>query len=439
MSISLCMICRNESEHLPAALASVKGLSDEIIIVDTGSTDGTIDIAKQHGTVVLSLPWNGDFSAARNESIRMASKEWILFIDADEVIAASDHSKIRELCAHPTMMGWILDQRNYTDDHTYYGWQPCDTYKECRASGFFVSPITRLFRNDKRISFVNKVHEEVDTAITSIGGEIAYAHIPVHHYGYLKGEATLAQKRDTYLALAFEDIKARPEHAKGYYEVGKIYKSMGKHEEALKMLAKAASIDPLYKLVYTNIGDVYAKIGEDDHAIAAYDKSIQLKPTLEHAQINKGIIFVKKGAYDQGARCFAAALAINPRSAAGHTNLVASLTKLGDVQATFLAAKRAFRETQMPKFKAVLSAMHKKYPTQLHVAELLIDKKYGAAEMFLRDIIHRKPDDIWALSNLAKVLEKEGKRDEAHQIVMEALQYESPQQKELENYLGTLQ
>ncbi len=432
------MIARDEADSLDAAISSVKSIVDEIIFVDTGSKDGTKEIARKFGAKVIDFPWNDDFSAARNESIRHATKEWILFIDADELISAHDLDRINELTAHPTMVGWILDQRNYTDDSTYYGWQTNDGARECRASGFFVSPITRLFRNDGRIKFQNKVHEEVDTAILGFGGEISYAHLPIHHYGYLKGQEVIEAKREKYLQLGLKDIEEQPDSPKGYYEVGKIYKSQGKLDEAQVMLSRAAEMDPLYKLVYTNLGDLYSKMGKDDLALEAYDKAIQLKPYSEVAFINKGLVFVRRSQYVKAADCFEEALKRNPKSAAGHNNLVASLSKGTDVKKTFFAARRAYRETALPKFKQVLHSMHKRYPNELHLAELIAEHKYGAAELFLRDTIHRKPYDSWALSNLAVVLEKMGKKEEAVRVAVEALQTDPPMRKELEAFIERL-
>ena len=85
-TISLCMIAKNEEKYLEQCLNSVKGLADEIIIVDTGSTDRTKEMAKNFNARIFDFKWIGDFSAARNESIRHAAKEWILVMDADEVI-----------------------------------------------------------------------------------------------------------------------------------------------------------------------------------------------------------------------------------------------------------------------------------------------------------------------------------------------------------------
>ena len=95
--LSLCMIARDEADFLEQCLQSVAGLVDEIVVVDTGSADHTVEVARQHRARVQSYPWNNDFSAARNQALNTASGEWILVLDCDEVIARQDHGEIRRL------------------------------------------------------------------------------------------------------------------------------------------------------------------------------------------------------------------------------------------------------------------------------------------------------------------------------------------------------
>ena len=97
MRLSLSMIVKNEERFLPGCLESVKALVDEMVIADTGSTDGTKEIAISFGAKVIDYPWRNDFSAARNESLRHATGDWILYLDADERIDASYHAFIRKI------------------------------------------------------------------------------------------------------------------------------------------------------------------------------------------------------------------------------------------------------------------------------------------------------------------------------------------------------
>ena len=93
-TISLCMMVKNEEEFLPRCLESVKDVVDEIVIVDTGSTDRTVEIAESYGARVYHHPWENDFSKHRNQSISYASGAWILEMDADEEFFSEDTQKI---------------------------------------------------------------------------------------------------------------------------------------------------------------------------------------------------------------------------------------------------------------------------------------------------------------------------------------------------------
>src|SRR3989338_5592832 len=95
-TISLCMITKNEEKYLEQCLNSVKDLVDETIIVDTGSTDKTKEIAKRFNAKVYDFKWADDFSAARNESLKHATKDWILILDADEVMDKEAVKTIKE-------------------------------------------------------------------------------------------------------------------------------------------------------------------------------------------------------------------------------------------------------------------------------------------------------------------------------------------------------
>ena len=98
-TLSLAMIVKNEEKNLGHCLASVKDLVDEMVVVDTGSTDGTVALAESFGARLGHFPWTGDFAAARNESLRLSTGDWVLVLDADEAVDALDHPKVREAIA----------------------------------------------------------------------------------------------------------------------------------------------------------------------------------------------------------------------------------------------------------------------------------------------------------------------------------------------------
>ncbi len=132
-SISLCMIVKNEEENLPQCLDSVRDVVDEIVIVDTGSTDRTIEIAESYGARVYNHPWEGSFSKARNYSLKYATCNWILILDADEELSREDAPELKELVKNSEfqMVAFIIKNR----------------YKNSTQEGH--AQMVRLYKNSK--------------------------------------------------------------------------------------------------------------------------------------------------------------------------------------------------------------------------------------------------------------------------------------------------
>ena len=178
-TLSLCMIVKNEEKHLARCLLSAGPAVDEMIIVDTGSTDRTKDIARAYGAKVFDLPWTNDFSEARNCSLSGAAGDWILVLDADEVISPLDYAGFERIVKNrPSKpVAYTMITRNYTYEVTAKGWTANDRkyLNEEAGTGWFPSAKVRLFVNDKRIRFQNPVHEFVEASLEKAGIEIKMA------------------------------------------------------------------------------------------------------------------------------------------------------------------------------------------------------------------------------------------------------------------------
>lgn len=169
--LSLCMIVKNERENLPRCLASVKPYVDEIIVVDTGSEDGTPEIAANYGAKVSYFKWCDDFAAARNYVISQASGNWILMMDADEELVVESEDFFKELNAPSEILAYNL---NYREINDYLKRIP--TYRPS------------LFRNIPRLRYVRRLHEYLaDNEQFINSAHISYASgLEIVHYGYFK-------------------------------------------------------------------------------------------------------------------------------------------------------------------------------------------------------------------------------------------------------------
>ncbi len=156
MNVSLAVIACNEADRIAACLESVRSLVGDMVVVDTGSTDATREVARAHGAVVTDFTWCDDFSAARNEALRCATLPWVLSMDADDTLDESNRAKVAAVISE---LG---------DQNVGYMMQCASV----RASGDLASTVghVRLFRNDPRIRWDHRVHEQIGLAIGAAGG-----------------------------------------------------------------------------------------------------------------------------------------------------------------------------------------------------------------------------------------------------------------------------
>ncbi|WP_167859273.1 glycosyltransferase family 2 protein [Paenibacillus cymbidii] len=179
--VSLCLIVRNEAARIGDCLASVRGFAQEIVVVDTGSEDGTEAIAEQLGAKVYRCRWNEHFAEARNESLKRATGDWALVLDADESIDAWDEAELQRLLADPEAGGYALTVRNY---------------RSAAADDYESDTVVRLFRRLPGIAYTGRIHEEIVSSLKR-----HYPHLPVktapfivRHTGYAEGETLAAAK-----------------------------------------------------------------------------------------------------------------------------------------------------------------------------------------------------------------------------------------------------
>jgi glycosyltransferase involved in cell wall biosynthesis len=171
LRLTLCAIAKNERENLPRCLASVKPYVDEMIVVDTGSEDGTPEIAAEYGAKVRYFKWCDDFAAARNYAISQASGDWILVLDADEELVVTSEDFTEQLTSNSEVILYLLsltDIGNKAD--LTPAWVP------------------RLFRNLPEICYEGSYHEQIKYNSQAIGSErSAYLErVKILHYGYSK-------------------------------------------------------------------------------------------------------------------------------------------------------------------------------------------------------------------------------------------------------------
>ncbi len=288
-ALSLCMIVKDEEQHLARCLLSARPVVDEMIIVDTGSTDRTKDIAQAYGAKVFDFPWTNDFSAARNHSLSMASGDWIIVLDADEVISPLDYAALEKIVkrkpAKPAAYSMVT--RNYTNEVAVKGWTANDGRygREEAGTGWFPSTKVRLFINDKRIQFQNPVHEFVEASLGKAGIEIKALNIPVHHYGRFDKDKLIRKGRE-YFLLGRQKIEEMNGDIKALKELAVQASELGEYETGVELWKKVIEHDGNDSAAFLNISYAYMKLEKYQDALASSRKTLELEPTMKEAALN---------------------------------------------------------------------------------------------------------------------------------------------------------
>jgi len=240
VKLSACIITKNEEDNIAHCIQSIAPVVDEIIVVDTGSTDKTISIAKKFRAKTFSFSFSGDLAEARNFSIEKATNDWIFIIDADERIATQDYGLIKSIIERDDVDGYRIIVRNYTYDPSVDGWLPNDNkYLEyANLPGFFIFNLVRLFRKSSLIRYKGFVHETNEESLD--GKNIIQSLVVIHHLGRIDRDTT-TQKDMLYLELGHRKLKDDPKNPRAYYELAKQYMAFEQWEAALDLLRQAIS------------------------------------------------------------------------------------------------------------------------------------------------------------------------------------------------------
>ena len=290
--VSVCMIIKDEEKYLARCLASVKPIVDEIIVVDTGSTDRSKDIAIAFGARVYDYEWQNDFAEARNYSISKASGGWILILDGDEVISALDHAHFSKIVQKTPRapIAYSIITRNYNKLANIVGWMPNDgTYPDEEAGiGWLPSEKVRLFFGKDQIRFEGPVHELVDPVLKRNGIEIKKCHIPVHHYGRLDKEK-LDRKDEMYFDIGLKKLSAKGDDLNALRELAIQATILEKNQEALELWQRLLALNPIPNLAaiaYVNMGTIYSRLEKFENALDAGRKAVECDPELKEARYN---------------------------------------------------------------------------------------------------------------------------------------------------------
>lgn len=365
--LSACLIVKNEESNLPRCLTSLRDVVDEIIVVDTGSTDNSKDVAASFGAQVYEFAWNNDFSAARNFSLAKARNRWALVIDADEELERNS----AESLVHQ------LDQAS-CDAFTVYVY---NYLGESKNPEVVVGSSVRIFRTDRGYAYRGRIHEDIVPSIVVKRGQIETSHVIIRHYGYLSQTAQGQSRFARNVRLLRDVLMADPGDGISWFYLGTEYFVVGEHEEAVKYYEQALQlIDPTvpirprllrnlieslrrtgrlrraHELVLKAIGDytdypdlwflrglIEEELGDSAKALASYFQAATLEApaiyetnttaTREKANLRAAYILFRQGRHSESLEHVMNVIAVNPRQVPAYTLAAQNYLALGHLGA----------------------------------------------------------------------------------------------------------
>src|SRR5271165_2404302 len=199
-TLGFSMIVKNGAETLGDCLESVRGVVSELLVGDTGSTDGSQEIARHLGARVISIPWENDFARARNTAISHCTTDWVLTLDADEELDSKAKPSLPRLLNKPKIGGYAVPVRNYlplrhgnvNGNRAQANDGRSKTNKD--APAYAEHLVVRLFRRHPQICYTGCVHEVIAPQIVAAGFKLGRANFCVHHSGFMSGGGRYQKK-----------------------------------------------------------------------------------------------------------------------------------------------------------------------------------------------------------------------------------------------------
>ncbi|MBD2088504.1 tetratricopeptide repeat protein [Microcoleus sp. FACHB-1515] len=363
------MIVKNEANQLPRCLDSVRSIVDEAIVLDTGSTDETVSIARSLGAQVQHFTWNNDFAAARNECLKYAQGDWVLVLDADEVLIDTAISAIRQAIEFKSAIVVNLLRQEIGAIQSPY------------------SLVSRLFRRHPAIHFTRPYHAQIDDSVTALlqvephWQLMELPEVAVAHYGYDPGSIASQDKFARARAAMEAFLATYPNDAYDCSKLGALYVQQGDLDRGIALLERglqfaqaapvrfelhyhlgiacsrrqqfdraqnhyqlaiAQRILPALKLgAYINLGNLQKLQGDFAAAKTSYEMAIAIDPSLAIAHYNLGLTLRSMGNLVGAIASYQTAISLQPHYADAHQNLAVALLKIGRVSESLANFRRA--------------------------------------------------------------------------------------------------
>lgn len=366
--LSLAMIVKDEENCLNRCFDSVKDLVEEIVIVDTGSTDKTLEICRSYDAQVFSYSWNNNFADARNFGLDKVTGEWVLWLDADEEVAQENRDELN-------------NNNTLFDDFDALSVPLINFYGE-QVDFDQVAQIAqpRLFRNHMGFRFENKIHEWLNISSAYEQNRVGFLDLKIYHYGYLNSQVEDKQKFTRNVNLLLKELEEEKDHAwTHYYLATEHYRRRGFEEafehvnQSILQFLTGGMIPPpsmLYSLKYS----ILIETGSWEGAWPSIKSAVNMFPDYVDLKFYMGVVLYYKKMLQEALMCFEECIEL------GENNLnYLSLKGLGSFRAWYFKGL-CFEELKNEE-EAIL-AYHK---------AVEISENFTPASEALIELINKKP------------------------------------------------
>jgi tetratricopeptide (TPR) repeat protein len=418
-TLALSMIVKDGETTLARCLESVRGVADEIVIADTGSIDRTVEIARRYGANVFSIPWENDFAKARNQSLTQVRSDWVLMMDADEILD-SDAANLMPAHLEPdSLMGYTVVIRNYCQDMNCNLWdQPAqpniDPPSFAKNYAAYLDHVNvRLFRRHPDVYYQGAVHETVGYRLFELGARIDEARFLIHHFGFLDSEKIRSGKSKFYRDLGRRKVQELPDNALAHYELGieesehfhdyetalplfkracelnprfgpgwlfygRTLACLGRYREALEAFERASATSVRPEALLEALGDVHYSLGNFEETCRSYRQVLEIVGDKAQIESKLGFTEVRQGRTQQGLDRLQSAIDRDPANGEFHDRLMSAYVWLGELQkAAGAAEKKLERVKPQPESflrAASLRAQLQEWPRAIDLVRSGLDR-----------------------------------------------------------------
>ncbi|CCO07380.1 glycosyltransferase family 2 protein [Desulforamulus hydrothermalis] len=300
-TVSLCLIAKNEEKHIARCINSAKPFVDQIVVVDTGSTDHTAEIAESLGAEVYHHIWQDDFALARNQSLSYATGDWIIFLDCDEELAPATAPLLRQVIQDDYYQGYWVKIVNFYDN---------------RPSTSFIG--FRLFRNSPRHRFEIPIHEQILPAVirNSSPEKIGQSDITIYHYGYENDQEAHRNKIQRNLRILHKAMRDYGQTGFLPFYLGVEYQKLGDYQKALAYYQISLPRTPLTEsyapALVRGMAFCLLSLKQYQAGIDLIDHFLQVYPDYTDLVFLKGAMYAAQENIPAALACMNRCLAMGP-------------------------------------------------------------------------------------------------------------------------------